>query len=185
MTYQTRGDGAFNTKTSVTPIVKFKCRKYFSLRKRTMWWTCQKTVYKNVCVFADRTNLWVMVSPINRCLQYDDDTTFVERLRANSDNLLPPECRHNFFNGITLCKLGSIFLQFSFCNAEGNCREIMPCQHFLVYDVSQVSDADIFPLLSSIAFAQQEYKQTWSLISFLGDPYQLPLNTRAQRPPCY
>ena len=54
-----------------------------------------------------------------------------------------------------------------------------------VDEASQASDADMVTLFNSIAFSSIPYDERWPRISLLGDPYQLPPNTRTQRPQCY
>lgn len=115
-------------------------------------------------VFDEKISRLVMVSPTYRDRHYKDDMTFCERLRSISDNLLPLECIKRFFNGITLCTIGSIFREFLFRDAEENWLEMMPYQCFLVDGASQVSDEDLFRLLNSILFALQEYEKTWPRI---------------------
>lgn len=62
-----------------------------------------------------------------------------------------------FRNGITLCTLGSIYQSFRIRYAEDNLRQMITYQYFLVDEGSQVSDADLFPLLNSISLASQEH----------------------------
>lgn len=62
---------------------------------------------------------------------------------------------------------------------------MIPYHFVMVYDASQVLNADLLPLVNSISYTSHPYEQRSQHISFIGDPYLRPLDTQAQRQRCY
>ena len=145
----------------------------------------ERRLQEGIPVYDGHTQEWVNVSPVYRRYGSDEDGGCRGYLRRQCDLLIPPELRRANAEGITLCTLGSVYRAFPFRDRLDEWTFRRPYQYVFVHEASQVSDSDLFPLFDNIAFLSTPYEERWPRISFLGDPYQLPPNTRAQRPQCY
>lgn len=83
------------------------------------------------------------------------------------------------------CTLVYVYRALPFLDTTSDRWIMRRYQYLIIDEASQGFDLDIFIFLNSIAHPSQHYKAIWPRIYILGYPYEVPPNTRVQRPAPY